>query len=69
MLVKLGKKVSIADLIVLGAATAIEGASEKAGHRISVPFSPGRTDATQKMTDAKSFSVLEPAIDGFRNFS
>ncbi|HBJ36974.1 MAG TPA: catalase/peroxidase HPI [Planctomycetaceae bacterium] len=63
-----GVKVSLADLIVLGGSTAVEAASFKAGHRIELPFSPGRTDATQEMTDVESFAVLEPAIDGFRNY-
>lgn len=66
---KSGKKISIADLIVLGAAGAIEQAANKAGHKIMVPFFPGRTDASQEMTDKKSFSLLEPSIDGFRNFA
>ncbi|WP_448578215.1 catalase/peroxidase HPI [Thermaurantiacus sp.] len=63
-----GKKVSLADLIVLGGSAAIEAAARKAGHAISVPFTPGRTDATDAMTDADSFAVLEPKVDGFRNF-
>ena len=63
-----GKKVSLADLIVLGGCAAIEKAAKSAGQNINVPFSPGRTDATQSMTDAKSFGVLEPKDDGFRNF-
>ena len=63
-----GKRVSLADLIVLGGAAAIEDAAEKAGHNIDVPFTPGRTDATQDMTDVDSFAVLEPAADGFRNY-
>ncbi len=63
------KKVSLADLIVLGGCAAIEEAAKKAGHDIRVPFSPGRTDATQEMTDAASFAVLEPAADGFRNYA
>jgi len=63
-----GKKISMADLIVLGGAAAIEEAAKKAGHNVSVPFIPGRTDATVKMTDAASFDVLEPKADGFRNF-
>ncbi|MDO8909361.1 MAG: catalase/peroxidase HPI [Pseudohongiella sp.] len=63
-----GKRVSIADLIVLGGAAAIEAAAEKAGHDIEVPFTPGRSDATQEMTDITSFAVLEPAADGFRNY-
>jgi catalase-peroxidase len=63
-----GKRVSVADLIVLGGAAAIEDAARKAGHSIDVPFTPGRTDATQDMTDVTSFAVLEPAADGFRNY-
>ena len=63
-----GKKISIADLIVLGGCTAIEDAAKKAGNEVKVPFSPGRTDATQEMTDVQSFAVLEPATDGFRNY-
>jgi len=63
-----GKKVSLADLIVLGGCAAIEEAAKKAGHDIQVPFSPGRTDASQEMTDVDSFAVLEPRVDGFRNF-
>jgi catalase-peroxidase len=62
------KKVSIADLIVLGGCAAIEQAAKKGGHEIEVPFMPGRTDATQEMTDVDAFSVLEPEVDGFRNF-
>ena len=63
-----GKKVSLADVIVLGGCAAIEKAAKNAGHEIVVPFAPGRTDATQKMTDADSFAVLEPTADGFRNY-
>ncbi|MEZ5816040.1 MAG: catalase/peroxidase HPI [Hyphomicrobiaceae bacterium] len=63
-----GKKVSLADLIVLGGCAAIEAAAKKAGHDVAVPFTPGRTDATEAQTDADSFSVLEPLADGFRNF-
>ena len=62
------KKVSIADLIVLGGCAAIEKAAKKAGHNVIVAFSPGRTDALQEQTDVKSFAVLEPAADGFRNY-
>jgi catalase-peroxidase len=62
-----GKKVSMADLIVLGGCGAIEAAAKKAGHNVQVPFKPGRTDATPEMTDAESFAVLEPKSDGFRN--
>ena len=63
-----GRKVSLADLIVLGGAAGIEAAAKKAGHEVKVPFTPGRTDATQEMTDVASVAVLEPATDGFRNF-
>jgi catalase-peroxidase len=63
-----GKKVSLADLIVLGGGTAVEQAAKKAGHDVQVPFAPGRTDATQDQTDIESFAVLEPAADGFRNY-
>ncbi|MEQ8765212.1 MAG: catalase/peroxidase HPI [Planctomycetota bacterium] len=63
-----GKNVSLADLIVLGGCAAVETAAKKAGHPVTVPFSPGRTDATAEMTDAESFSVLEPKADGFRNY-
>lgn len=62
------KKVSLADLIVLGGCAAIEQAASKAGHDISVPFKPGRTDASQEQTSIESFSVLEPKADGFRNY-
>jgi catalase-peroxidase len=63
-----GMKVSIADLIVLGGCTGVELAAKKAGTTIDVPFYPGRTDATQENTDVKSFAVLEPMADGFRNY-
>jgi catalase-peroxidase len=63
-----GKKVSLADLIVLGGCAAVEEAAKKAGHKVNVPFSPGRTDASQKQTDVQSFAVLEPTADGFRNY-
>ena len=63
-----GKKVSLADLIVLGGCAGVEEAAKKAGHDVKVPFAPGRTDASQEMTDVKSFAVLEPTSDGFRNF-
>jgi catalase-peroxidase len=63
-----GKRVSLADLIVLGGGAAIEAAAAKAGIGIAVPFTPGRTDATQEQTDAASFAVLEPTADGFRNY-
>jgi catalase-peroxidase len=62
------KKVSLADLIVLGGCAAIEAAASKAGHDVTVPFAPGRTDASQEQTDAASFAVLEPLSDGFRNY-
>ena len=64
-----GKQVSLADLIVLAGAAAIEQAARKAGYEVEVPFNPGRTDATQEMTDVDSFSLLEPKSDGFRNFA
>ncbi|WP_329787558.1 catalase/peroxidase HPI [Lentzea sp. DG1S-22] len=63
-----GKKVSLADVIVLGGAAAIEQAAKAAGHEVEVPFLAGRTDATQEQTDAESFAVLEPTVDGFRNY-
>ena len=63
-----GVAVSLADMIVLGGAAAVEQAAKEAGHDISVPFTPGRTDASQAQTDVESFSVLEPAADGFRNY-
>jgi catalase-peroxidase len=63
-----GKRVSLADLIVLGGCAAVEAAAEKADFKIEVPFTPGRTDASQEKTDAESFGVLEPAADGFRNY-
>ncbi|MGE0821127.1 MAG: catalase/peroxidase HPI [Candidatus Binatia bacterium] len=63
-----GKKVSLADLIVLGGSAAIEQAAKKAGHDVQVPFAPGRTDASQEQTDVTSFAVLEPTADGFRNY-
>jgi len=63
-----GKKVSLADLIVLGGCAAVEAAAKKAGHDVKVPFAPGRTDASQEMTDVESFAVLEPTADGFRNY-
>ena len=62
------KKVSLADLIVLGGAAAIEEAAKAAGHAVEVPFVPGRTDATAEQTDVESFAVLEPVVDGFRNY-
>ncbi len=63
-----GKKVSLADLIVLGGCAAVEEAAKRAGHDVKVPFSPGRTDASQQQTDVHSFAVLEPTADGFRNY-
>ncbi len=63
-----GKKVSLADLIVLGGCAAVEEAARKAGHDVEVPFSPGRMDASQEQTDVHSFAVLEPTADGFRNY-
>ena len=63
-----GKKVSLADLIVLGGNAAIEKAAKAAGHDVTVPFKPGRMDAAQEQTDVESFAVLEPAADGFRNY-
>jgi len=63
-----GKRVSLADLIVLGGCAAVEEAAKNAGHNVTVPFTPGRTDASQEKTDAASFAVLEPAADGFRNY-
>ena len=64
-----GKRVSLADLIVLGGCAAVEQAARAAGHEVTVPFAPGRTDATQEQTDVESFAVLEPMADGFRNYS
>src|SRR5207253_815468 len=63
-----GKKVSLADLIVLGGCAAVEQAARKAGHDVTVPFAPGRTDAAQEQTDVHTFAVLEPIADGFRNY-
>jgi catalase-peroxidase len=63
-----GKKVSLADLIVLGGCAAVEEAARKAGHDVAVPFAPGRTDASQEQTDVNTFDVLEPVGDGFRNY-
>src|SRR5207249_3599007 len=62
------KKVSLADLIVLGGCAAVEQAAKNAGHNVTVPFAPGRTDASQDRTDVESFAVLEPTFDGFRNY-
>ena len=63
-----GKKVSLADVIVLGGSAAVEEAARKAGYNVKVPFSPGRTDASQEQTDVHSFAVMEPKADGFRNY-
>ena len=63
-----GKKVSLADLIVLGGCAAVEQAAKDAGYDVQVPFTPGRTDASQEQTDVESFAVLEPTADGFRNY-
>jgi catalase-peroxidase len=63
-----GKKVSLADLIVLGGCAAIEQAAKQAGYNVKVPFTPGRNDASQEQTDVESFAVLEPVADGFRNY-
>ena len=63
-----GKKVSLADLIVLGGCAAVEKAAKDAGHNVTVPFTPGRMDATQEQTDVESFAVMEPQADGFRNY-
>ena len=63
-----GKKVSLADLIVLGGCAAVEQAAKNAGYDVEVPFAPGRTDASQEQTDVESFAVLEPTADGFRNY-
>jgi catalase-peroxidase len=63
-----GKKISLADLIVLAGSAAVEAAAKKAGHDVKVPFSPGRADASQDQTDVESFAVLEPKADGFRNY-
>jgi catalase-peroxidase len=64
-----GKKVSLADMIVLGGCAAVEQAAKNAGHNVEVPFAPGRTDASQEQTDVDAFAVLEPKADGFRNYS
>ncbi|MFC9324043.1 catalase/peroxidase HPI [Kitasatospora sp. NPDC057015] len=63
-----GKKISLADLIVLGGCAAVQQAARNAGHAVTVPFAPGRTDASQEQTDAETFAVLEPRADGFRNY-
>jgi catalase-peroxidase len=64
-----GKQVSLADVIVLGGCAAVERAAKNAGHDVTVPFTPGRTDASQEQTDVESFAVLEPTVDGFRNYA
>ena len=64
-----GKRISLADLIVLAGSAAVEAAAKLAGHDVSVPFTPGRTDASQSQTDVESFAVLEPVADGFRNYA
>jgi catalase-peroxidase len=64
-----GKKISLADLIVLAGSAAVEAAAKKAGHSVTVGFAPGRTDAAQQQTDVTSFAVLEPRADGFRNYA
>ena len=63
-----GKGVSLSDVIVLGGCAAVEQAAKNAGHEVTVPFTPGRADASQAQTDVESFAVLEPAADGFRNY-
>jgi catalase-peroxidase len=63
-----GKRISMADLVVLGGCAAVEAAAQQAGHAVTAPFRPGRTDATQAQTDADSFAPLEPVADGFRNY-
>ena len=63
-----GKKVSLADVIVLAGSTAVEKAAKDAGHDVKVPFMPGRMDASQEQTDVHSFAPLEPMADGFRNY-
>ena len=64
-----GKRISLADLIVLGGCAAVEEAAKNAGHAVKVPFSPGRMDASQEQTDVHSFAVMEPVVDGFRNYA
>ena len=64
-----GKKVSLADLIVLGGCAAVEAAAKEAGYKVEVPFTPGRMDASQAQTDVESFEYMEPEADGFRNYS
>src|SRR6185503_17525983 len=63
-----GKKISLADLIVLGGCAGVEKAAKNAGVNVTVPFTPGRTDASQEQTDVESFAALEPIADGFRNY-
>src|SRR5207244_925458 len=63
-----GTRVSLADVIVLGGCAAVEQAAKNAGHDVTVPFAPGRTDASQEQTDVESFAVLEPTVDGLRNY-
>ncbi|MET0821491.1 MAG: peroxidase family protein, partial [Aeromicrobium sp.] len=63
-----GKQISLADLIVLAGSAGVEQAARSAGHEVEVPFTPGRTDASQEQTDIESFSALEPTVDGFRNY-
>src|SRR5690606_33357653 len=63
-----GKKISLADLIVLAGCAGVEAAAKAAGHSVEVPFAPGRMDASQEQTDVDSFAVLEPVADGFRNY-
>src|SRR5690606_4742007 len=65
---KSGKRISLADLIVLAGCAAVERAAKNAGHEVTVPFTPGRMDASQAQTDVESFAVLEPVADGFRNY-
>jgi catalase-peroxidase len=65
---KSGKKISLADMIVLGGDAAVEAGAKKAGHEVKIPFAPGRTDASQEQTDTASFAVIEPKADGFRNY-
>ena len=63
-----GKKVSLADLIILAGCAGVEQAAKNVGHKVTVPFTPGRMDALQEQTDVESFAVLEPKADGFRNY-
>src|SRR5262249_924046 len=63
-----GKKISLADVIVLGGCAAVEKAAKDGGHSVKVPFTPGRADASQQQTDVESFALLEPTFDGFRNY-